>query len=452
MLETNIHFIFFVLGLTKFLLGIILFQLSKIIENKIEGINYWMYGSFISAIGLLILSLFSYPIPLYAEFLFSIGLNLFILTGDILTLFGVLKFKNKPLNHKLWILPFLSLTGIIVFTFINYDIAIRFIIVSLNVTILYSFSAYEFFNFHKKGIKNYFRIAGILYIVFAFFNVVRIIKVMKNGISEPVPGDTISIFLALSVGIALNYLIFLFIIVISKTLNDDLNKEIGNKNKLYSVFSHELNSTVGNLVNYLYLFKSQKNKWDKSELENWTTKMESTSTNMRYLLENLLYWSKDQLNEIKVNLLNNNISNIIENVVQLLQNAASDKKIIITYNNPGSVYAYFDADLMEIVFRNLISNAIKYTESGGRIIISVAEKINTIEITVADNGIGIEQSRMEEIFDSISLNTTRGTNNEKGSGLGLSLCKEFVSLNKGILKAESVISKGSEFTVILQKK
>ena len=101
--------------------------------------------------------------------------------------------------------------------------------------------------------------------------------------------------------------------------------------------------------------------------------------------------------------------------------------------------------MINLVVRNLLSNAIKFTRLSGTITISLSRHIEFVEVTIADNGVGMSEDRVSKLFTNNEFHSTYGTNNEKGSGLGLVLCKDFVSRNKGTIKAESVLGQGSRF-------
>lgn len=144
-----------------------------------------------------------------------------------------------------------------------------------------------------------------------------------------------------------------------------------------------------------------------------------------------------------------NVQEVIDDKIKLYKPRAKNKNITLkNQTKPNVVYA--DRDMFEIVFQNLLANALKFSDSGASITISTQEKADTCIITVADTGIGIPKKNLNKLFKSTNL-STRGTNNEKGTGLGLSICKELVALNSGKIWVESIQNIGSTFYVELPK-
>jgi signal transduction histidine kinase len=138
------------------------------------------------------------------------------------------------------------------------------------------------------------------------------------------------------------------------------------------------------------------------------------------------------------------MTRLINEVELLLDNAAGQKSIVITNTVPDNIAVYADENMMSAVLRNLISNAIKFTHPGGKINIS-AEKKEELTVSVSDNGIGIPKNRIEQLFRIDENYSTSGTQNEKGTGLGLILCKEFIEKHGGKIWVESEEGKGSIF-------
>lgn len=173
--------------------------------------------------------------------------------------------------------------------------------------------------------------------------------------------------------------------------------------------------------------------------------MNKSAKNIFELLENLLEWSRSQTNKIENNPQKFDISVILKNNVELLAEIASNKGVELSMNSTENIFAYADVNMITTVIRNLTSNAIKFTPGGKKILLS-AEKIDDkIEVSVSDNGIGISEKDQEKLFRLDVQHTTLGTSNEKGTGLGLILCKEFVEKNSGEIWVESEPGKGSSF-------
>lgn len=179
--------------------------------------------------------------------------------------------------------------------------------------------------------------------------------------------------------------------------------------------------------------------------DSFLNELKVMSKNTYYLLENLLNWSRSQRNEIvcspKMIILN---ELIIQNI-SLLSVEASKKSIEMQFNEKVNYEVYADYDMINLVVRNLLSNAIKFTHPQGLITITLSQLNNFVEVTVEDNGVGMSQEIADNLFIDSKFHSTYGTNKEKGTGLGLVLCKDFVIRNGGTIRVESLLGVGSKF-------
>jgi signal transduction histidine kinase len=172
----------------------------------------------------------------------------------------------------------------------------------------------------------------------------------------------------------------------------------------------------------------------------------STSAQSTYtLLEDLLKWARAQSGNIPFEPRKVSFTEICKNIIELLGPNAASKNISINYLKSDDLVIFADIDMLKAVLRNLVSNAIKFTKSGGRIDISAKKNHSDITITISDSGIGIEPENLSKLFDISQIHTTPGTSQEKGTGLGLLLCKEFVEKHGGKIWAVSTYGKGSDF-------
>jgi len=167
------------------------------------------------------------------------------------------------------------------------------------------------------------------------------------------------------------------------------------------------------------------------------------------LLDNLLNWAKSQTGTLSVNIENIILSDIILEVVRLKKTIAEAKDISLNYFATDEFEIKADKNLLKTIFRNLISNAIKFTNIKGEVRISAIQTKDFVEVTISDNGIGISSEKLNELFILSSDSSTVGTANEKGSGLGLILCKEFIEKLGGKIWVESIEGKGSDFKFTL---
>ncbi len=222
--------------------------------------------------------------------------------------------------------------------------------------------------------------------------------------------------------------------------------------KIFSIIGHDLRSPMGNIRTYIDAFLQVNSELD----ENVVTLLKDLyllSDNAFNLLENLLNWAKSQSGVIICRPQPEDISQLIRNVLALFSLQADNKKIKLTYEGPSQLNGFFDPELISVVIRNLVSNALKFTPRGGQIVIkaqhALENELERLIIQVADTGIGMSKETIDNLMNKNYHFTTYGTDNEKGSGLGYQLCEEFVRLNQGNIRVESSPGSGSTFFVSL---
>jgi PAS domain S-box-containing protein len=229
-----------------------------------------------------------------------------------------------------------------------------------------------------------------------------------------------------------------------KETENQLQELIRTKDKLFSIIAHDLRGPIGNLLPILEMLYSG----EESDENVKDILMESLKKGIKStygLLENLLNWSLSQTNEISLNPKHFIINTVISNNIELLVSGANRKEIHILFNVDDDLSVFADEDSISLVIRNLLSNAIKFTPNQGTIEVFIKKGDSYIEIEIVDNGVGMTKEVLDSLFNTNTSVSTMGTNNEKGSGLGLILCKEFVERNGGQIRAESTPGKGSKF-------
>jgi signal transduction histidine kinase len=185
---------------------------------------------------------------------------------------------------------------------------------------------------------------------------------------------------------------------------------------------------------------------EENERIDFIKSIDKSSNQIYNLLENLLTWSRSQKGSIEFDPQTNDLNFIAQNTLELLSQSAKNKNIILFNRIPKDSFAYFDTNMITTVVRNLISNSIKYTPDGGTIKIESELKEDCICISIIDNGVGIAPERVNDLFKIDATQSTPGTNDEKGTGLGLILCKDFVMKHKGELVVKSALGIGTSFT------
>ncbi len=230
--------------------------------------------------------------------------------------------------------------------------------------------------------------------------------------------------------------------------NHELQKLNAEKDKLFSIIAHDLRGPIGAFKQSLELITG-KTLVDENMKNRLLGLLNVSANNVYNLLENLLNWAKNQADFINIEPRKFQLNQSIQENIELLLPLSSQKGITISANVDASCTVFADQDSVNLVLRNLISNAIKFTRVQGTIAITAIDAGSEIEIIVQDNGVGMEKELADNLFSSNTYYTSVGTNNEKGSGLGLVLCKDFVERNGGKIRVISILNEGSKFIFTL---
>lgn len=224
------------------------------------------------------------------------------------------------------------------------------------------------------------------------------------------------------------------------------------KNKIISIIAHDLRAPMATLKNTVDIMDPE--IIHTEELDMIKTNVSAQLDSIDKVLQNLLKWSTDQMKEGSKNAKPASfiLNETIEQNINLLQETAKRKKINIFNHIKEPVEVFADETQISVIIRNLLSNAIKFTSEGGEVSIQVRFVVNKVFVMVKDNGVGMSQEIQSNLFKHHINNSKRGTNDEKGIGLGLHLCKEFIERNQGELFIESQLGKGSTFSFSIPRK
>jgi signal transduction histidine kinase len=233
--------------------------------------------------------------------------------------------------------------------------------------------------------------------------------------------------------------------------NIELQELNATKDKFFSIISHDLKGPLNSLTAFSGMLIKHTDALTKEEIQMLARDFDKSLKNLLSLLENLLEWSRSQTGILEIKQEPLELKSLINLNVELLRKMAENKEIHIQTEVPGTLWAFAGKNQMNTVLRNLISNAVKFTKPGGQVIIRAQEWKDVLEIIVTDNGIGIRQEVLEKLFKIEHKHSSLGTANEKGTGLGLMLCKEFIEQSGGTLKVESQEGKGSTFRFTVPK-
>ncbi len=230
-----------------------------------------------------------------------------------------------------------------------------------------------------------------------------------------------------------------------KKIADELKNINASKDKFFSIIAHDLKSPFTAILGYSEILMNEAEELEKNEVREFTTNLNSVARSTFSLLSNLLEWSRLQTHRMKFEPEEFPLIQIVNPIVELLSQNALSKNIKIKNEIAGGQNVFADGNMVSTVIRNLVTNAIKFTPHHGEIIISSQIKDGEILTSVQDNGIGINEADLPKLFRIDVQHTTEGTDEEKGTGLGLLLCKELIELNNGRIWVESEVGKGSKF-------
>gem|GEM_PF-3596512 len=227
--------------------------------------------------------------------------------------------------------------------------------------------------------------------------------------------------------------------------SDELKKSQVHRDLVYSIIAHDLRSPFNGLMGISELLVSKIDSLEKEKTKNYLVAMNNSANNLNSLLVNLLDWTKMQSGNLKTNFQPFQLKETIDEVIILLNDLMEGKKLKLTNEIIAESIVFADLYMVSTIARNLLTNAIKFTSQGGTIVLKSKVTGSFIEISVADSGIGIPENIIDNLFNSNSNYNANGTNNEKGSGLGLKICSDFVIAHGGNIWVESQANEGSCF-------
>ena len=229
---------------------------------------------------------------------------------------------------------------------------------------------------------------------------------------------------------------------------EEVNKT---KDKFFSIIAHDLKNPFNTLIGYSDVLRSDFREYGQNEIYQQLNIIYDTSVNGYHLLENLLKWSQTQTDKIVFEPKKINLYEIVQSCINDIENQSQFKDIDINNNVPENYHIIADENLLKTILRNLVNNAVKFTPRNGMVSISSKKDDTVTEILVQDTGIGMSENELQNLFKIDKIYSKPGTNKEKGSGLGLILCKEFVEKHGGKIWVESELEIGSVFKFTIPK-
>ena len=227
-------------------------------------------------------------------------------------------------------------------------------------------------------------------------------------------------------------------------------QELNNtKDKFFSIIAHDLRNPFMSILGFLDLLTNSYNEYDDEDKKQMLTNTSSLALNTYKLLENLLQWSRLQTDGISFYPRKLDLNELLKESVESLRPTSNLKNINLIFKNSNKIEFVGDEEMLNSVFRNIISNSIKFTPNSGNITIDLAKTISSVEITITDTGIGMDKDAISNLFKVGQTKSRKGTQGEKGTGIGLLLAFEFVNKHQGSIYVKSEVDKGTSFIITL---
>jgi len=236
-----------------------------------------------------------------------------------------------------------------------------------------------------------------------------------------------------------------------KLSEQSLREANRDKDKLFSVIAHDLRTPFASIIGFTQLLKTNVKEYEHQNLEEYLRIINSAAKSTLCLLDNLLYWAKSQSGTLAFKPCIQSLEPIVKELIDEIDLSAKIKSITVNYFQSSEIEIYADPNMLRTILRNLIANALKYSNIETRIDVFAIDYPQWIEVTVQDKGMGMDENKKKNIFENEERETTLGTAGEKGSGLGLILCRDFVLKHNGRIWVESEIGKGCRFKFTLPK-
>ncbi len=450
-MEIDMRTLFFIFSAGNIFIILFLSAYIFLYKSKIPIINIFIIAKIFYFFQWSFYALRNIIPDLYSVLVANIFL-IFAISYDIYCVAFAKQVFNRNLFKRLNLIPFFL--SCIFLTFISSEESIRTIIISFIISAIYMGGGlYLFFVKLKTKIQH---LASYLCFVISLLFFMRALWVVFIDSTTQLYSNS---YIHLISGISLSLVSFSWAIVLLLILkeqdeeiikNDNLRlQELnGTKDRLFSIIAHDLRNPFHIIIGFSRILNNADNTNNAKHKETINT-IYSTAQNSAVLLENLLNWATLQTGELSLRPEKILLSEDIFEIFDLNKSFAKAKDISLHYLPTNEIELYTDRNILKTVLRNLISNAIKFTHVGGNVNMLTTANQDHVEISIIDNGVGMNEGTIQKLFNISTNATSTGTANEKGSGLGLVLCKEFVEKLDGHIWVESEEGKGSNFKFTL---
>ncbi|WP_289659128.1 sensor histidine kinase [Flavobacterium panacagri] len=376
--------------------------------------------------------------------------NTIILSGCWYETIAIISMNKAKFNRRYQIQTVLTVIAIVVFNMaalLGGSMNTRIIIMSLCIFAIYLLPTIGYF---REKATNFFRVFYLL--CYVSFEILIFIRAVYTYVSPQQHFFRQSTFDSLySIGLFLLTLVGTvgFLLLVKEKQDLKIQKLLKDKNLFFSIIAHDLKGPLGSSLALSEILSQEIDTYSREEIKEITEMLHDSNKNIYKLLENLLNWSRMQTGMIEYNPKMIDLNSLIEENIKLSKSTALNKNIDLRFESTEVVSTMLDKDMIDTVLRNLLTNAVKFTEQQGEIVVSLHKTNKKAEVSIRDNGIGIPLNIQEKLFKINEKVIQKGTENEIGNGLGLLLCHEFIKKHHGEIWAESKLGKGSTFKFIL---
>ena len=438
----SLKIIIFIASGISVIMGLYMLFLHNSAKN-VKGPIYWAGGNLMIGIGLA--SRLISPLDGFTVHALSM---LFVTVGLYIYLIGIWSFKGKKI--KRWVVisfPVFDIVQTVVFFYIIPFNNLRVVLHLLVLSFFSIISIYEMFQLdpERRYLKKIFRLNALSFAAFFGLLIAGAVFTAVHSQNELNKQYAWIIALGISGGI-MTALTFGFLSAVNLQLNMELEEQLKSKSKFFSIITHDLRSPVGTLMGFVDLLNNT-NDLEEEQKVKVMENLEILSRSTFHLLQNLLDWANISGNIAEFDEEMIDLNQLILSNVEFFRSLMLLKSIRLDFQHDEDIFVKGNSKMIETVIRNLVSNAVKFTPREGSITIISKKNTDKVYLTIADTGVGIEPERLDQIFEMENVRTTNGTNGESGSGLGLALCKDFVTKNRGNIHVESELNAGTRFVI-----
>ena len=425
-----------------FLMGILMFHFKRN-NPSISGPSFWSNGSFLIAFGTVMYLIY----PQTESYLVLVVSSTITILGITFYVAGFQLFNGKKISY--WILLGIPLAELIQATLFYSIVPVPYLRMA-GYSLMNALIGIVMIREFMRPVAKIYRVAyysGILvFIIYSLTSLVRMVFALYYQPKVSLDLGNANVILFFFHSITQTLLLFVFVLLIGIRLTEELNKKIADQQKFFSIIAHDLNGPVGSIAQILG-YVNETEDFPEKEKTVLLNELEKMSQSTYHLLQNLLFWSRKQLDGLSPVIQKFDLNKVIEDNLVLLRHLSRTKKITIDYTPAETLYCMGDERMIDTVIRNLVSNSIKFTHTEGKITIDCQKEESMIRIRIVDNGIGMNEKTRKNLFSFKETTSKSGTGGEGGTGFGLMLCKDFVEENKGSISIHSEENKGTEIVL-----